>query len=163
MAVNSFVRKPASIGLGMAEKVAFIAPLATRVVVGLTYMQTGWGKWQHFSRIVEFFHTLGIPFPTVNAFIVASLELMGGSLIIAGLLTRLCAMGLSVTMVVALLTADRQAFLISWTMASNTGPANVLAFTLLIFLLWLAFYGPGVVSLDALLKRWIFGGKKGGR
>lgn len=160
MAAHSFVKTPARFGLSLAEKLAFIAPLATRVVVGLTYVQTGWGKWHHFHRIVQFFHTLGIPFPTVNAFIVSSLELVGGSLIIAGLLTRLCAVGLSITMVVALITADRQAFLISWTMASNTGPADVLAFTLLIFLLWLALYGPGVVSLDALLKRWIFGKSK---
>lgn len=162
MAAKEFVAKPVRLGLGAAGKLAFIAPLATRVVVGLTYLQTGWGKWQHFPRIVEFFHTLGIPFPTVNAFIVATLELVGGGFIIAGLLTRLCAAGLSITMVVALLTADRQAFLASWTMASNTGPANVLAFTLLIFLLWLVSYGPGVVSLDAVLKRWIFGTQKTG-
>jgi uncharacterized membrane protein YphA (DoxX/SURF4 family) len=68
--------------------------------------------------------------------------------------------GLLSTMVVALLTADRERFWESLQPASDIGPADVSAFVFLAFLLWLTLYGPGAVSLDALLKRWLGLGRK---
>jgi uncharacterized membrane protein YphA (DoxX/SURF4 family) len=56
-------------------------------------------------------------------------------------------------MVVALLTADTADFLASWGSASQLSPTDVTAFTFLLFLLWLVFYGPGKLSLDGLLGR----------
>jgi uncharacterized membrane protein YphA (DoxX/SURF4 family) len=76
-------------------------------------------------------------------------------LLIAGLLTRVTALLLSSTMVVALMTADRQGFLEALKGAGDAGLTDVTAFVYLLFMLWLVIAGPGAVSLDALLKRWL--------
>ena len=141
------------------DRLAFAAPLATRVVVGFTFMHTGWGKLHNLPRTVEFFSSLGIPFPTANAAFVSALELVGGVLLIAGLGTRVFAALLSGSMVVALLTADRQAFLTSWSASSDTTPTDVASFTMLLFLLWLVVSGPGKASLDHLVLRLTSGWK----
>lgn len=135
-----------------ARTLSFIAPLATRIVIGLAFFQTGLGKWRHMPNIVSFFESLGIPFPAFNAHLVASMELVGGAALILGVLTRFFASGLAVTMVVALLTADTADFLASWGSASELSPTDVTAFTFLLFLLWLVVYGAGRASVDAVLR-----------
>jgi putative oxidoreductase len=137
----------------LAGRLAFLAPLATRLVIGLGFVHTGLGKWRHLDRTVEFFAGLGIPFPAASATLVASLELVGGAALLAGLLTRVFATALSGTMAVALLTADRPAFLAAWGGAGETSLTDVTAFVYLLFLLWLALLGPGAASLDRALRR----------
>jgi putative oxidoreductase len=134
------------------RRLGFIAPLATRIVIGLAFFQAGLGKWRHMPNIVGFFESLGIPFPAFNAHLVASMELVGGAALILGVLTRFFASGLTVTMVVALLTADTADFLASWGSASELAPTDVTAFTFLLFLLWLVVYGAGRLSVDAVLR-----------
>jgi putative oxidoreductase len=137
----------------ITSKLAFIAPLATRLVIGLAFYQAGSGKFRHFENVVGFFDSLGIPFPAFNAGLVASMETVGGIMLILGLFTRFFASGLSITMVVALLTADTADFLSSWSSASESSPTDIAAFTFLLFLLWLVFYGAGKLSLDAVLRK----------
>jgi putative oxidoreductase len=134
-------------------KLSSIAPLATRIVIGLAFFQTGTGKFRNFENVIGFFDSLGIPFPAFNAGLVASMETVGGVMLIFGLFTRFFASGLSITMVVALLTADTADFLAAWGGASQLTPTDVTAFTFLLFLLWLVFYGAGKLSLDALLRK----------
>jgi putative oxidoreductase len=137
----------------VTDKLASIAPLATRIVIGLAFFQAGTGKFRNFENVIGFFDSLGIPFPAFNAGLVASMETVGGVMLIFGLFTRFFASGLTATMVVALLTADTADFLASWGSASQLSPTDVTAFTFLLFLLWLVFYGPGKLSLDGLLGR----------
>jgi putative oxidoreductase len=135
------------------RRLGFIAPLATRIVIGLAFFQAGTGKFRNFENVIGFFDSLGIPFPAFHAGLVASMETVGGMMLIFGLLTRFFASGLTITMVVALLTADTSDFLASWGSASQLSPTDVTAFTFLLFLLWLVFYGAGKLSLDAVLRR----------
>ncbi|MFV2071733.1 MAG: DoxX family protein [Thermoanaerobaculales bacterium] len=139
--------------LQVTEKLGFIVPLVTRIVIGLAFFHTGVGKFRHFDNIVGFFQGLGIPFPAFNAGLVASMETVGGIMLILGLFTRFFASGLSITMVVALITADSASFLASWSSASENSPTDVTAFVFLLFMLWLVFYGAGKVSLDAVLRK----------
>jgi putative oxidoreductase len=161
MATKGFIAKSSGMALRAADKMSFAAPLATRLVIGLAFVHTGWGKWQHFDHTVQFFTSVGIPFPGANAALVASLELVGGAMLMGGVLTRFFAAGLSTTMVVALLTADRADFLTSWSSASSSSPTDVTSFVFLLFLLWLVLLGPGAVSVDHFLRRAILGNKKG--
>jgi len=131
----------------------FLPPLLTRIAFGVAFFFTGRGKWMNFENTVNFFTQLGIPFPQVNAAFVASLELVGGILLIIGLGTRLVSLLLASTMVVALLTADRQSFLDALAGGDVTG---VTPFVFLLFLLWLAVYGPGALSVDRTLKNATF-------
>jgi putative oxidoreductase len=153
LALPTNVKKAAASVARWVEHLAFLAPLATRIVIGLAFIQTGLGKWNHLDRTTEFFAGVGIPFPAANAVFIATLELVGGGALFAGLLTRPFAALLSCTMVVALMTADRQTFLSSWSSASEATPTDVTALVFLLFLLWLIFFGAGGASLDRLLSR----------
>jgi putative oxidoreductase len=147
--------RPVLLSARVLAALAFLAPLLTRLVVGWAFHLTGNGKLENFERTVDFFTSLEIPLPALNAAFVARLECWGGLLLIAGLGTRLVAFMLSGTMVVALMTADRMTFVGALKGTGDAGLTDVSAFVFLLFLLWLVFFGPGLLSLDALLfRRW---------
>ena len=50
---------------------------------------------------MEFITSIGIPLPTVGAFLVASFETFGGAFLVIGLLTRFWSAGLAFAMLVA--------------------------------------------------------------
>jgi putative oxidoreductase len=151
MTLTSTFRPTIRFGLKVLGALAFLAPLATRLVMGQAFFLTGRGKLENFPRTVEFFTSLGIPMPELNAAFVSRLEFYGGMLLIVGLATRLVAVGLASTMVVALMTADRQTFLDALRGAGDSGLTDVAPFVYLLFLGWLVLAGPGAASLDRLL------------
>jgi putative oxidoreductase len=133
---------------------SFVAPLLTRIVIGLAFFQAGLGKWRHLDGTADFFAGLGIPLPGANAVFIAVLEMVGGLLLIPGLASRAWAFLLTCTMAVALITADAADFVSSWASSSDLSPTDVTAFTFLLFLLWLVLYGPGAASIDHVVSRW---------
>ena len=141
--------------LTLIAALAFLAPLVTRLVMGQAFYQTGSGKIENFANTVGFFGELGIPFPEANAFLVSRLEFWGGLLLLIGLATRLVAAGLATTMLVALATADRATFLNALTGTGDAGLTDVVPFVYLLFLGWLVLAGPGGLSLDRLVARWL--------
>lgn len=149
------LRRGRALALTLAAALAFLAPLVTRLVMGQAFYQTGSGKIENFANTVSFFSELGIPMPEANAFFVSRLEFWGGLLLLAGLATRLVAAGLASTMAVALATADRASFLDALRGTGDSGLTDVTPFVYLLFLGWLVLAGPGAVSLDALVSRWL--------
>jgi putative oxidoreductase len=149
------LRRGRALALKLAAALSFLAPLLTRLVMGQAYYQTGSGKIANFGNVVSFFTDLGIPFPEANAFFISRLEFWGGLLLVIGLFTRVVAGLLASSMVVALATADRQSFLDALRGTGDAGLTDVVSFVYLLFLVWLVLNGPGAVSLDALLVRWI--------
>jgi putative oxidoreductase len=159
MSAPAFVERPARLGLRAAAALAFLPPLVTRITLGHAFFLTGRGKLANFDTFVSFLADQGVPAPVLNAHVVARLEFYGGILLAIGLLTRLVALGLAGTMVVALLTERRQ-FFESWRFTGDVGPTDIASFVFLLLLGWLVVYGPGGVSLDALLARWLGPGRK---
>ena len=149
------LKRARALALKLAVALAFLAPLLTRLVMGQAYHQTGSGKIENFARTVSFFSDLGIPMPEANAFFVSRLEFWGGLLLVVGLFTRVVAALLSSTMVVALMTADRGDFLDALKGVGEKGLTDITSFVYLLFLIWLVLYGPGALSLDALVVRWL--------
>lgn len=143
--------------LGVAAALAFLPPLLTRLVIGQAFYQAGAGKLSNPEGVAAFFGGLGIPFPELNAAFVSRVEYWGGLLLIVGLATRVAALLLSSTMVVALMTADREGFLEALRGSGDSGLTDVDPVVLLLFLIWLVIQGPGVVSLDAAVRRWRHG------
>jgi putative oxidoreductase len=159
MSAPVFVERPARLGLRAAAAFAFLPPLLTRITLGFTFYLTGRGKLANFDTFVSFLAEQGVPAPVLNAHVVARLEYYGGILLVVGLLTRLVSLGLAGTMVVALLTERRQ-FFESWRTTGDIGPTDISSYVFLLFFTWLVVYGPGLVSLDALLARWLGLGRK---
>jgi putative oxidoreductase len=143
------------LGLRVAAVLAFVPPLLTRLVIGQAFFFSGRGKLANPERTLSFFTDLGIPFPAANAAFVSRLEYFGGLLLIIGLLTRVVALLLSSTMVVALMTAHRSEFADALFNRGEGTLTDLTALVYLLFLLWLVIAGPGAASLDALLRRWL--------
>jgi len=161
MSTPAFVERPARLGLRAAAALAFLPPLLTRITLGFTFYLTGQGKLANFDTFVSFLTDQGVPAPVLNAHVVARLEYYGGILLVVGLLTRLVSLGLAGTMVVALLTERRQ-FFESWRTTGDVGPTDISSYVFLLFFTWLVVYGPGLVSLDALLARALGLGSRSG-
>lgn len=141
---------PAALGA-----VEFLPAALTRLVAGFAFLTSGRGKFENMENTVNYFTDLGIPFPEANAAFVAWLEYYGGMLLLVGALTRIVALLLSSTMVVALFSAHRDDLMQALGRTGEIGLSDLPPFVLLVFLLWLVVRGPGVLSIDALLKRWM--------
>jgi putative oxidoreductase len=128
-----------------------VAPLVTRLVVGEAFILTGLGKWKDLDGVTALFNRNGIPAPRANAVFIATLELVGGVCLMLGFGTRAFSLLLSATMVVALMTADRQDFLGAFDPNAEKGFTDVTSVVFLIPLLWLAAWGAGSISLDRIL------------
>jgi putative oxidoreductase len=126
--------------------------LLIRVFWGWQFLQSGIGKFNHIEKVISFFTDLGIPAPTLNAYFNASLETIGGLLLILGLASRLIAVPLTINMVVAYITADREALTSFFSEPAKFFAADPFPFLLVSLLVLL--FGPGKLSLDTLILMW---------
>lgn len=131
----------------LSARLGFVPPLLARIVLGVVFVQSGWGKLHDLPRVVDYFASLGIPAPQLQAPFVAGVELAGGALLLAGLFTRVASVPLAATMVVAIVTAKRA------DVASASDLFAIVEFLYLLLLGALAASGGGALSLDALLVR----------
>ncbi|MBM7072395.1 DoxX family protein [Shewanella sp. 202IG2-18] len=94
--------------LGLVGNIEGLAPLALRIYLAPILLQAGYNKYSHFSDTVAWFGNpdwgLGLPFPAVMATLAVGTELVGSALLLIGLATRLVAIPLMVTMLVAAFT-----------------------------------------------------------
>src|SRR6266852_5852386 len=124
--------------------------LAVRLYWGWQFFQTGLGKLMHMPQVVEFFTSLGIPFPALNAYFVSSLECIGGALLFLGLGSRVIALPLTIDMLVAYITADREAL-----MSVFSDPGKFYAadpYTFFFAALLVLIFGPGKISIDSAIS-----------
>lgn len=131
----------------VAAHIGWLAPLFARVVVGWAFLWSGWGKLNNLPAITENFVSWGIPFPHILTPIVSGIEFFGGIFLLLGLMTRISAGALGVTMIVAIKSAK-------WDQVDSL--ETLLGFDeteYLALFLWLAIAGAGTVSLDWLLRR----------
>ena len=125
-----------------------------RIMFGLLYLQHGWAKW------------FGFPTPrpatmTAMLMIAGVIELVGGLLVTVGLFTRYAALIISGEMAVAYWIYANRAGLMPWAgptgnnrasfipvlNGGNTEVVYCFAFLLLVF------FGAGIWSLDAILRK----------
>jgi putative oxidoreductase len=121
-----------------------VAPLLARLTLGVTFTGTGWGKLHHLDKVTAYFTLLGLPAPYFQATLVGTTELVGGVLLLVGFWSRLAALPLLATMVVAILTAKRAEI------SDVSDLLGAIEWTYLVLLAWLGLSGPGRFSVDAL-------------
>ncbi len=128
--------------------------LFVRLYWGVQLVQSGWGKLHHLSNVTEFFSSLGLPAPAVMAVAIACLEFFGGIMLALGLLTRPVALVLTINLIMAYVTADREAL---FSIFSDPDKFYAAApYTFLIASLIVLLFGGGKITLDNLLGRLLF-------
>ncbi len=139
--VNLLILLPARI----ASHFAWAGPLIMRLIVGYTFMLSGWGKLNNLTQITQNFTEWGIVFPKIMTPFVSGVEFFGGIMLILGLFTRIPAAMLAFTMLVAIKSAKWEA------VDSLEALLGFEEATYFAGFLWLAIAGPGAASLDRLL------------
>ncbi|MFZ1204080.1 MAG: DoxX family protein [Candidatus Acidiferrales bacterium] len=133
--------------------------LVVRLYWGWQLAETGWGKLHNLAKVTDFFTSLGIPHPGPTAAFVAFVEFAGGILLAIGLFSRVTSLALAIDMLVAYITADREALFAFFSDPGkfySADPYTFLAASLLILI-----FGPGFFALDTLIVR--LAGKSKGR
>ena len=129
--------------------------LAIRLYWGWQFHNTGWGKLTHLEKTTSFFQSLGIPFPEFNAILAGSTECFGGLLLLLGLGSRLVALPLIFTMIVAYATSEQPALHALFSNPDKFVSADPFAFLLASVIILI--FGPGKYSLDYLIGKYHFG------
>ncbi len=153
--------KLASRTIQKLNELQWIALLVSRVAIGFFFVMSGYNKFfvQGILHLRNEFIEYGIPFPLINAWLDASVQLIGGIALIVGLGTRFWSVAIGFAMIVASVTvtipdvikndiakADSSLLFWGW-YYYKPEPVYLTVFLLLIF------FGPGRVSLDQWIER----------
>ena len=133
----------------LSEYLKSLSLFFARLLVAYGFYEPAMMKWQDINSVAEWFGSMGIPFPTLNAYMAATTEITGVVLLTLGLFTRLISIPLIVVMIVAIVTVH----LGNGFSAGNNGfeiPLYYMSFLIIFFS-----HGAGSFSLD----RVIFGEK----
>ncbi len=125
--------------------------LFVRLYWGWQLVESGWGKLHHLEKVTEFFTSLGLPMPGPTAVFISSLEFFGGILLALGLFSRVISLLLTVNLITAYITADREALFSIFSDPDKFYAAT--PYTFLFASLLILLFGAGKVSVDTLLGR----------
>ena len=122
-----------------------------RLYWGWSFFLTGRGKLVNLGKTTEFFASLDLPLPKINAIVAGSTECVGGLLLLLGLGARLVSVPLMFTMIVAYATADKEALAALFSDPDkfvSAAPFQFLLASAIVFA-----FGPGKLALDTLWAR----------
>jgi putative oxidoreductase len=126
--------------------------LALRLYWGWQFFGDGKGKLLNLNHIADYFgHDLHIPFPYFNALLASATECAGGLLLLIGLGSRLVAVPLIFTMVIAYLTAEIDTVKHIFSNPDKFVTAD--PFLYLLASVIILVFGPGVFSIDWLILK----------
>lgn len=133
--------------INFLEKLKDLPPLLFRIVLAYGFYEPATMKLKNFSGIVEWFTSMGMPLPKLNAFLATGTETVGFVLLFLGLAIRIISIPLMVVMVVAIVTVH----LGNGFEAGDNGFEIPIYYLLMLFSLLIT--GPGKFSLDALITK----------
>ncbi|MDQ7043753.1 MAG: DoxX family protein [Sulfurimonas sp.] len=129
----------------LSEYAKSLSLVFARLVVAYGFYEPAMMKWKDIDSVAQWFTSMGIFFPTLSAYIVASIEISGVVLLTLGLFTRLISLPLIIIMIVAITSVHS----IHGFSAANNGFEIPLYYMLFLFI-FIA-HGAGKFSLDRLL------------
>ena len=129
------------------EKLKDIPLLLIRLVLAYGFYVPAKMKWSDINSIIEWFKSLNVPAPALNAYLAASTEAAGVVLLVLGLGTRIISIPLMAVMLVAIKT-------VHWSNGFEAGENGFeIPLYYLIMLLVLLVYGPGKISFDNFIEK----------
>lgn len=134
-------------GENIANKGQDFSLLFLRLILAYGFWEPAKTKWEDIHSVAEWFGSIGIPAPALNAYLAASTEMAGVFLLILGLGTRLISIPLIITMIVAIKTVHWE----SGFSSAENGYEIPLYYLLMLFTLLT--FGAGKISVDYLIKR----------
>ena len=129
----------------LLDKMQNVSLLFLRLILAYGFYEPAMMKWKDISSVAEWFGSMGIPLPTLNAYMAPSTEAAGVVLLTLGLATRLISIPLIVVMIVAITTVH----LSNGFSSGNNGFEIPLYYMLM--LLVLVAHGAGKFSVDHFL------------
>ena len=155
-----------SLHISLMSRLQSAVLLLVRISFGYQFMLTGYGKLTHIDATTQNFIEWGIPMPQLNVYMAGTTECVGGALLLLGLASRYITIPLIFTMLTAYATAHRQVIIHLFTTSGLTDPTDSplierirnffdqAPFPFLLAALVVLVFGPGLFSLDAILKSW---------
>jgi putative oxidoreductase len=125
--------------------------LLVRLYWGWQLIESGWGKLHNLEKVTEFFTSLNLPMPAQMAVFISCVEFFGGLFLALGLFSRMTALVLTINMIMAYVTADREALLSFFSDPDKFSAAAPYVF--LVASLIILIFGPGKFCVDYLLRR----------
>jgi putative oxidoreductase len=119
-----------------------LALLLIRLILAYGFYEPAMNKINDINSVAAWFGTLGIPLPTLNAYMAAGTELLGVVLLTLGLFTRYISIPLMFVMIVAICTVH----FTNGFSAGDNGFEIPLYYMLMLFVL--ATHGGGKYSID---------------
>ena len=137
--------------------------LLLRLMAGGVFFWEGVLKFVYVNQGVGRFTKLGMPVPAFTADFVGILEIVGGVLLLSGFLTRFIAVPFVIEMLVAMLSTKISLYFGTSPLPAPPSPPQVgmwavlhevrSEYAQLLTVLFLAINGPGIWSLDALMRK----------
>lgn len=127
--------------------------LAFRLNWGWQFFETGKGKLVNHADVTNFFSSLHLPLPGLSAWMVGGLECFGGLLLLIGVFSRPAAFLLGGVMLGAYLSVEDDRVKLLSMFKDPTPFLNADPFFFLLTAALVLAFGPGMLSLDAALKR----------
>jgi putative oxidoreductase len=127
--------------------------LAIRLYWGYQFVQDGWGKLTHLTKVADFFSTLGLPAPWLAALMVALVEFAGGIFFALGLASRLTSLVLFVNMTMAYLSVPDDRVNFSHILSKPDDFYGASPYTYWFAALLILVFGPGIFAVDWILGR----------
>jgi putative oxidoreductase len=127
--------------------------LAIRLYWGYQFVQDGWGKLTHLTKVADFFSTLGLPAPWLAALMVALVEFIGGIFFALGLASRLTSLVLFVNMTMAYLSVPDDRVNFSHILSKPDDFYGASPYTYWFAALLILVFGPGLFAVDWIIGR----------
>ncbi len=143
------MKKLLSIFDTVSNSLKSVPPLLFRLVLAYGFYSPAMMKWADIQSISGWFESMNYPFPVLNAYLAATIELAGVVLLALGLGTRIIAIPLIIVMLVAIFTVH----IGNGFDAGDNGYEIPLYYILMLFYLFVN--GPGKWSIDGLIKQQI--------
>jgi putative oxidoreductase len=133
--------------------------LVCRIYIGYQAIVAGWAHLHHVDQTANFFKSLNIPMPRLNVYIAGSTEVIGGGLLLIGLMSRLIAIPFTFNFIIAIVSVHLQDAhgSLGELMGKIWDNQDIVlkddAFPFMFVGLMVLIFGPGVFSLDYLIRR----------